>query len=99
VESGTDGPLKLWVTVDQGQRHPGVLAAVLPDGRHQVSLHLVVAPVPLHPLADDIRAQIDADAAAAGLSDRLGPVDVAFEDLAESPQPEGPASAPAGARP
>jgi hypothetical protein len=85
VEAGTDGPVKLWVTVDQGQRYPGVLASVLPDGTHSVGLHLVVAPVPLLPLADAIRERVRADAAAVGLEERLGPVDVVFEDLADAP--------------
>jgi hypothetical protein len=93
VASGTDGPFKLWVTLDQGQRYPGVMASVLPDGTHSVRLHLVVEPVPLHPLADKIRERVVADATAAGLEDRLGPVDVVFEDLAD---PDGAPSVATG---
>ena len=93
VEAGTDGRVKLWVTVDQGQRYPGVMASVLPDGTHSVGLHLVVAPVPLRPLAEAIRERVRVDVEAAGLAERLGPVDIAFEDLAPTPSPGGGATA------
>jgi hypothetical protein len=83
VVSGTDGPLRVWVTVEQGRRFPGVVAVVRADGLVEITLHLVAAPVPLHPLGDAVRARVERDAGAAALADRLGPVDIAFEDLAE----------------
>ena len=82
VDGGTDGPVRMWVTVEQGQRYPGVTATVTPDGTHDVALHLVVDPVPLHPLADAIRTRAASDVAAAGLAEALGSIDIAFEDLA-----------------
>ena len=96
VDAGTDGPVRMWVTVDQGQRYPGVTASVTADGTHEVALHLVVDPVPLHPLAAAIRSRAEADVAAAGLAGQLGSIDIAFEDLA-SPRP--PAQAPPGGSP
>ena len=93
VDGGTDGPVRMWVTVEQGQRYPGVTAYVTADGTHDVGLHLVVEPVPLHPLAEAIRSRAEADVAAAGLAGRLGSIDIAFEDLAS---PGAPAPPPAG---
>jgi hypothetical protein len=69
------------MTGSAGRRVDGVVCVALPDGRYQVSVHLVAAMVELYPLADAVRARIERDAAVAGLADRLGPVDVAVEDV------------------
>ena len=58
-----------------------MVCAALGDGRYQLSVHLVAAMVALRPLADAVRARVDRDVAIAGLADRLGPVDVAVEDV------------------
>ena len=58
-----------------------MVCAALGDGRYQLSVHLVAAMVALRPLADAVRARVERDAAIAGLADRLGPVDVAVEDV------------------
>lgn len=69
------------MTASEGLRVDGVVCAALGDGRYQVSVHLVAAMVALRPLADAVRARVERDVAIAGLSDRLGPVDVAVEDV------------------
>ena len=69
------------MTVSAGLRVDGVVCAAMPDGRYQVSVHLVAAMVALRPLADAVRARVERDVANAGLADRLGPVDVAVEDV------------------
>lgn len=71
VVQGAGGPLR------------GVTAAALPGGRYEVGLHLVADPVPLRPLAETVRERIGRAASRGGLADRLGPVHVAFEDLAD----------------
>jgi hypothetical protein len=69
------------MTASAGLRVDGVVCMALPDGRYQVSVHLVAAMVALRPLADAVRARVERDAALAGLADRLGRVDVAVEDV------------------
>ena len=58
--------------------------AALPDG-WVVSTNLVARVVPLHPLAERIRARIERGAARAGLEHALGPIDIVFEDVADLP--------------
>lgn len=69
------------MTASDGLRVDGVVCAALPGGRYQASVHLVAAIVPLHPLADAVRARVQRDAASAGLAALLGPVDVVVEDV------------------
>lgn len=69
------------MTASEGLRVDGVVCAVLPGGRYQVSVHLVAGLVPLPSLADSVRARVEGEAADVGLDDRLGPVDVAVEDI------------------
>lgn len=83
------GQTGIRMTASDGLRVDGVVCAALPDGRYQASIHLVAALVPLRPLADAVRARVQRDAAIAGLAARLGPVDVAVEEV----------RAPAEARP
>ncbi len=76
-----------WVTPDRSDPVAGAVAVVRADGRFDVELHLVAGLVPLHPLGERIRDRIDKDARKAGVSGLVGPVHIAFEDLAE----DGPA--------
>ena len=69
------------MTASAGRRVDGVVCVALPEGRYQVSVHLVAAMVALRPLADAVRARVERDVGRAGLADRLGPVDVAVEDI------------------
>ena len=75
------GRAGLRMTASQGLRVDGVVCAAAPDGRYQVSVHLVAAMVALRPLADAVRARVDRDVAIVGLADRLGRVDIAVEDV------------------
>lgn len=77
------GPLGTRIILDGHEQLAGVTAAALSDGRYSVALHLVARVVPLHPLADRIRARIERGAARAGLEQALGPIDIVFEDVAE----------------
>ncbi len=80
------GPLGTQVTLDGRERLAGVTAAALPEGRYGVTLHLVAQLVPLHELGGRIRARIKRAASLAGIGDALGPVDLVFEDIADSPE-------------
>ncbi len=81
VVSSRAGPLGTRVTADREERLSGVLATALAGGGYGVELHLVTEIVPLHPLADRIRAQVERAAASAALADVLGPVDITIEDV------------------
>ena len=72
-------------TRGSGRRLDGVSVVAGGDERFDVSLHLVTRIVPLHPLADRVRERVSRAAGRSGLGDRLGPVDVRIEDLAEPP--------------
>ncbi len=75
------GRTAMRMTASAGLRVDGVVCVALPDGRYQVSVHLVAAMVALRPLADAVRARVQRDVTTAGLADRLGRVDVAVEDV------------------
>jgi hypothetical protein len=75
------GPAGMSMTASEGLRVDGVVCAALPDGRYHVSVHLVAGMVALRPLADAVRTRVERDVALAGLADRLGPVDIAVEDV------------------
>jgi hypothetical protein len=75
------GRMGMRMTASEGLRVDGVVCAALSDGRYHVSVHLVAAMVALRPLADAVRARVERDVAIAGLADRLGPVDIAVEDV------------------
>jgi hypothetical protein len=79
-----------WVTVDGGDRIPGVVAAEAGGGRVDVALHLVASwpPQPLEALAGQLREALLRSAASAGLGGRLGRVDVSIHDL-QLPEAEG----------
>jgi hypothetical protein len=78
LDSGRAG---MRMTAGAGLRVDGVVCVAQPDGRYQVTVHLVAALVPLRALADAVRARVDREAATARLADRLGPVDVVVEDI------------------
>ena len=83
VAGGHPGKSRMRFTASGTERIVGVVAVPGPDGRFALSLHLVVHPVPLQPLAADVRRAVAVAAASQGLRDRLRTVDVTFEDLAE----------------
>jgi len=76
-------------TQGSGRRVDGVSVVAGAEERFDVSLHLVTRMVPLHPLADRVRERVSGAAGRAGLGDRLGPVGVRIEDLAETPAGAG----------
>lgn len=84
LDAGRTG---MHMTASDGLRVDGVVCAALPDGRYQASVHLVAAMVPLRPLAEAVRARVQRDAASAGLAGRLGPVDVAVENVRTAAEP------------
>ena len=69
-------------TPDRGEVIAGVVATALREG-YELSLYLVAEVVPLHALADRVRAGVRARVAAALPDLTLGPISVAFEDVAE----------------
>lgn len=71
-------------TQGSDRRVDGVSVVAGAEERFDVSLHLVTRMVPLHPLADRVRERVSGAAGRAGLGDRLGPVRVRIEDLAET---------------
>lgn len=81
VVRGHPGRSGLAFVNDGGERLQGVVATTLPDGRVGLELHLATELVPLLPLADIVRIAVGAALASAALDDRLGPVDVRFEDV------------------
>ena len=76
-------------TRGSGRRLDGVSVVAGGHERFDVSLHLVTRIVPLHPLADRVRERVSRAAGRSGLGDRLGPVDVRIENLAEPPVSAG----------
>jgi hypothetical protein len=94
VAAGHPGVGGVYVTEASGlsgARATGVVATARPDGRFDVELHLVVRPVPLLPLGEEIRSRVLAAATEDGLTDRLGVVDIGFEDVLEVAPAEPPA--------
>lgn len=87
VTGADSGPLGLRLTQGGGEVVQGVTAAVTPDGRYGLSLHLIGRLVPLGPLGDRVRAAIEQAAASAGLAERLGAVHIAWEDVSAPGDP------------
>jgi hypothetical protein len=77
------GPGALPATVEGSERVAGVLVVAVDDARYGVELHLVTSVVPLHPLAERVRKQVERAASTGGLREALGPVDITFEDVVE----------------
>ncbi len=92
----TAGPLGRRITPDRNGAVAGVVATALPGGAYELALHLVVRPVPLYPLADRVRQGVRTGLAEALPGIGIGPVSVAFEDLAGDhfPEPGGDTSPP-----
>lgn len=84
VVSGHPGPAGLHATESGGDRVVGVRAIADGHGRFELSLCLVVAPVPLHALADEVRARVHRAAAAEELEDRIGGLEVEIADVDDS---------------
>jgi len=70
------------VTVD-GEPLAGVSVIALPDGRYELGLALIARPVALHALADRVRERVTVAAGVADLGERLGPINIIFEDIAD----------------
>ena len=82
------GDADLWQTVDRGRRIRGVTTVAQPDGRFELTVHVVVAwpSEPLPKLADELRRRIHAAAKLALLDGSLGAIDVDIVSLYE-PEP------------
>jgi hypothetical protein len=78
------GPGRLVVAADRGETLTGVAAEARSDGRFDVRVAVVVSePLPpLQDLAERIRARLEETAAAQGLRELLGPVEVSVADVA-----------------
>jgi len=78
------GPGQLVVAADRGEALTGVTAEARSDGRFDVRVAVVVCePLPpLHDLAERIRMRVGETAAAHGLGELLGPVEVSIADVA-----------------
>lgn len=83
--AGADaGPLGVHLTgAGGGERLEGVICAATEGGGYVLSLRLICEAVPLRPLADEIRAAVQASPANGGASGALESVSIAFVDLAE----------------
>lgn len=66
------------LTADGSELLVGVSAIAQADGRYAIDLRLIARLVPLWPLADHVRAGVQAAAARAGIAALLGSVDVEF---------------------
>ncbi len=69
------------LTEEHGERVKGVRTVAQGDGRYELAIALVAAPLPLHPLADRVRRAVRLAARGAGLEERLGPIAIAFVDV------------------
>lgn len=79
-----------WVTRDEGRTIAGVVVAESATGAVDIALHLVVA-APTEPLetrAGLVRQAIVTAALSAGLTGRLGRIDIEFHDLAAPAESE-----------
>jgi hypothetical protein len=82
--AATAGPAGRWQTVGSEQTIPGVLAVEDSRGRVELELHLVARwpiQMPLEQLGEQLREQLRSSAGLAGMSERLGAVSVAFDDV------------------
>lgn len=82
VAATSAGLVGLRGTPDRGEVISGVVATALRDG-YELSMYLVAEPVPLYALADRVREGVRARVAAELPDLTLGPIAVAFEDVAE----------------
>jgi len=79
----SSGPGRLLIAADRGEALTGVSAEARGDGRFDIRVAVVVGePLPpLQELAERIRARLDETAAAQGLGELLGPVEVSIADV------------------
>jgi len=72
-----------WLTADGERTIDGVVVGQTAAGATDVDLHLIAEwPArPLPPLADQLRWELRADAASAGLGDHLGEIEVSVHDF------------------
>ena len=82
VAATSAGVVGLRGTPDRGEIISGVVATALREG-YELSLYLVAEVVPLHALADRVREAVRARVTAELPGLTLGPISVAFEDIAE----------------
>ena len=78
------GPTGLFFTAGGGTRVAGVTCAAAPHGGFDLALRLVCHFVPLHPVADDVRARIETAAALGGLEAETVTIEVT--DVLDSAQ-------------
>jgi|GEM_PF-4542863 len=86
--SATSGPAGRWQTTGSGQTVAGVLAVEDGRGRVELDLHLAARwppQMPLAKIAEQLRGRVRRSASVAGMSDRLGAVSVAFDDVQTEP--------------
>ncbi|MHB1810085.1 MAG: hypothetical protein ACYCU0_12450 [Solirubrobacteraceae bacterium] len=85
----TAGTFGAWRTRAAGESVDGVQVLPGADGCYEVELHLVLRwpPQPLHEFAENLREGLAVAAAAIGLRERLGPIQVHFDGLEEPLEP------------
>jgi len=81
--TGTAGPMGRWVTDDGTRTIDGVTAAEDGMGQVEVELHLVALwpPEPFERLDQDLRRRMRRSASLAGIGDRLGALQISFDDV------------------
>jgi hypothetical protein len=82
--TATTGCAGRWLTIGSQHTIAGVLAVENADGRVDIELHLLADWPPqmsLQRLGEQVRRRLRRSAVMAGLDERLGAVDVAFEDV------------------
>ena len=79
------GAAGLITTVGGGARVRGVTSTVAPEGGYDLALRLVCAPVALHPLADAVRAAVQAATRRAGLIAATVSIEIVDVELPGSP--------------
>ncbi len=82
--TATRGPAGRWQTASPSGTIAGVLAVEDGGGRVELDLHLAARwppSMPLQEIAAQLRGHLRRSAAIAGMSDRLGDVSVAFDDV------------------
>jgi len=82
--TATAGPAGRWKTIGAQHTIPGVVAVEDGRGRVDIEVHLVVLwppPMALEQLGEQFRGRLRRSAGTAGMSERLGAVSVAFDDV------------------
>jgi hypothetical protein len=96
AEAGSGVPR---VTADGRELLTGVSVIAQADGRYAIDLRLIARLVSLRPLADNIRARVQAAAARSGLAALLGSIDVEFADVLTADEIELPITTTGAAPP